>query len=121
MKKQLLTLCAAVSVSALVAQNPAPNFNINQHAIYPTTVQFPGVKFLDAVDANVVWTVGYDLGAPNRNYNWYSKTVNGGSNFVAGNIYSDTNTYQIANIEGIDANTAWVASFMKNPQGKGAI
>lgn len=124
MKKQLLSLCAALSVGVSVAQVPSPSLNINQAAIFPTaapSVSFAGIKFLDAVDANVVWTIGYDAAAPRRNYNWYSRTVNGGTSFSGGNVYADTNTYIIANMEGVDANTAWVSSFMKGSQSMGAV
>ena len=123
MKKHLLTIIAALSVSAVVAQVPSPSLNINQDAIFPNpaSVTFPGIKFLDAVDQNVVWTIGQDLAAPQRNYNWWSRSINGGSSFAGGNVFPDTNTYIIANMEGIDANTAWVSSFMKATSSQGAI
>ena len=121
MKKQLLSIFAAVTVSTVVAQVPAAAWSTNQHAIFPTSVANSGVKFMDAVDANVVWVTGIDYAAPSRNYNWYSRTINGGTSFAGGNIFSDTNTYVVANMEGIDANTAWVCSYMKAVQGKGAI
>lgn len=123
MKKQLLSLFAALSVSAAVAQVPSPSLNLNQDAVFPNaaTITNPGIKFLDAVDANVVWTMGYDAAAPRRNYNWYSRSINGGVTFAGGNVYSDTNTYQMANMEGVDANTAWVSAFMKGSQNMGAV
>lgn len=123
MKKQLLSIFAALSVGVTMAQVPSPSLNINQDAIFPNpaAVTNPGIKFLDAVDANVVWTIGYDAAAPRRNYNWYSRSINGGTNFSGGNVYNDTNTYVISNMEGVDANTAWVAAFMKGSQSMGAI
>jgi photosystem II stability/assembly factor-like uncharacterized protein len=122
MKKQLLTIFSALMVGSAIAQVPSPSLT-NQDATFPnaTSITFPGIKFLDAVDANVVWAIGYDAQAPNRNYNWWSKTTNGGTSFTNGNVFPDTSTYQIANMEGIDANTAWVSSFMKSSQSKGAI
>ena len=121
MKKQLLSIFAAVAVSTVFAQVPATDWSTNQDAIFPSpsSVTFPGVKLMDAVDANVVWVTGWDLAQPNRAYNWYSRTVNGGSSFAGGNIYSDTNTYVLANMEGIDANTAWVSAYKKNGPGGG--
>jgi len=123
MKKQLLSLFATLSVGVTMAQVPSPSLNINQDAIFPNSaaVTNPGIKFLDAVDANVVWTIGYDAAAPRRNYNWYSRSINGGTNFSGGNVYNDTNTYVISNMEGVDANTAWVCAFMKGSQSMGAI
>lgn len=123
MKKQLLSIFAAVSVGAMFAQVPSADWSTNQNAVFPApaSVSFKGVKFMDAVDANVVWVTGWDLAAPRRNYNWYSRTTDGGATFAGGNIFSDTNTYVIANMEAIDANTAWVCSYMKGIQGMGAI
>lgn len=102
---------------------PSPDWQTNQQAMFPTSTTFTaqGVKFLDAVDPNNVWVIGNDWAAPSRNYNWWSRSTNGGSSFSGGNIFSDTNTYEIANLDAIDANTAWVASFMKSTQSQGAI
>lgn len=121
MKKQLLSIfVATVAATAAIAQVPSSSWNLNQNATYSTTVANPAVKFMDAVDANVVWTVGMDAANVTRNYNWYSRTTNGGNSFNSGNIFSDTSTFIIANLEGIDANTAWVASFERNSPGGGS-
>lgn len=120
MKKQLLSIFAAVAVSSVFAQVPATSWSTNQNAVFPTSVANPGVKIMDAVDANVVWIHGFDAAAPNRAYNWYSKTTNGGTSFTGGNIFSDTNTYVVSNMEGIDATTAWVSAYKKNGPGGGA-
>ena len=119
MKKQLLSIIAALMVGTTVAQTPSPSWTISQNAAFTSTAV--GIKFLDAVDPNVVWVFGYDGFAPRRNYNWVSHTINGGTTFTAGNIFPDTNTYVVANMEGIDANTAWVSSFMKSSQSQGAV
>jgi hypothetical protein len=122
MKKQLLSIFSALMVGSVMAQVPSTSLT-NQDATFPNpfSVTNPGIKFLDAVDANVVWAIGYDAAAPARNYNWYARSINGGTSFNSGNVFADTSTYQIANMEGIDANTAWVSSFMKATQGSGAI
>ncbi|WP_317898758.1 T9SS type A sorting domain-containing protein [Aurantibacillus circumpalustris] len=123
MKKQLLSIFAALTLSTTFAQVPAAAWSTNQNAIFPTSVLNSGVKFMDAVDANVIWVIGKDYGNTgfSRNYNWYSRSINGGALFAGGNVYSDTNTFIIANLEGIDANTAWVSAYMKGVQGMGAI
>lgn len=122
MKKQLLSIVAAMAVGTVSAQSPSPDWSINQNAIFPTALPNTGVKFMDAVDANVVWVTGWDLGALNRAYNWYSRSIDGGATFNGGNIFPDTNTYVISNMEAIDANTAWVCSYMKaGGGGMGAI
>lgn len=111
MKKQLLSIFAAVAVSTVFAQTPSPSWATSQNAGYPITSA--GIKFMDAVDANVVWTIALDGTAPARNYNMFSRTSNGGSTFTYGNIFADTNNYVIANMEAVDANTAWVCAFQR--------
>jgi hypothetical protein len=118
MKKQLFSIVAALSFGLAVAQ-PSPSWPTLQNTNY--TVTAAGTRYLDAVDANVVWTCGYDGFNANRNYNWYSRSINGGANFVSGNIFADTNTWVLSNMEGVDANTAWVAAFDKAQQGMGGI
>lgn len=102
-----------------MAQTPSPSWTITQNAGFP--LPSAGTRFLDAVSANDVWAVGYDGTAPSLDYNWYSKTNNGGTSWSGGNIFADTNTYVIANLEGVDANTAWVSAYMKASQSQGAI
>jgi photosystem II stability/assembly factor-like uncharacterized protein len=119
MKKQLLTLLSCLGMGIVLAQTPSPSWTISQNAAFTNTSV--GIRFMDAVDPNVVWVVGYDGFAPNRNYNWFSRTINGGSTFTAGTIFPDTSTYVLANMEGVDANTAWVCSYLKSSQAQGAI
>ena len=54
---------------------------------------------------------------------YFSRTINGGTSFNSGPIYpnNDTSSYVVANIEGIDANTAWVGAFSKPLQAQGSI
>lgn len=129
MKKQLLSIFAALTVSTVVAQTASSSWSISQNAAFSNGSI--GIRFMDAVDNNVLWVTGYDgtTGNTRRNYNWFSRTINGGTTFTAGVIFQstvtpligDTNTYVLANMEGIDGNTAWVSSFMKSTQNKGAI
>lgn len=119
MKKQLFSAVAALAFGSAAAQVPSPSWSITQNANF--TVTSAGTRYLDAVDANVVWACGYDGTAPNRNYNWYSRTINGGTSWTSGNIFADTNTYVLSNMEGVDANTAWVCAFNKVTQGNGGV
>jgi hypothetical protein len=123
MKKQLLSLFTALAISTGFAQVPAAAWSTNQNAMFPTTLPNTGVKFMDAVDANVVWVIGKDYAGTgfSRNWNWFSRSINGGATFVGGNVYADTNTHIIANLEGIDANTAWVSAYNKATSSQGAI
>ncbi|MCX8080209.1 MAG: hypothetical protein N3F09_03120, partial [Bacteroidia bacterium] len=129
MKKIYSSLLSIVSM-ALWAQAPqvSPSWSIIQSPNF-NLPQYSGVRFLDAVDPNVVWAIGYDGTAPNRNYCFFSRTTNGGNTWNSGVVFSstanptigDTNTYVIANMEGIDANTAWVSAYLKQTQNKGGI
>ena len=119
MKKQLLTIFAAITVSSALAQVASPSWSISQYAAFTTTAA--GIRFMDAVDQNVMWVTGYDGMAPSRNYNWYSRTINGGTSYNAGNILPDTNTWVLANLDAVDANTAWVSMYAKAAQAQGTV
>src|SRR5438105_837912 len=118
MKKQLFSILTALMVATVSAQ-VSPNFSTIQNASFSITTA--GHRFLDVVDPNTVWVCGYDGSNGNSAYNWYSRSTNGGATFTSGNIFSDTNTYMLSNMEGIDANTAWVCVYFKATGGDGAI
>jgi photosystem II stability/assembly factor-like uncharacterized protein len=120
MKKSLLTILGIACLSSAVAQQtPSPSWSITQNAGY--TVTSAGIKFLDALDANTVWMTGYDGQVPGRNYSFWARTFNGGSSYVHGNIFPDTNTYVLANLDGIDECTAWVSAYLKAGGDKGVV
>lgn len=128
MRKIYSLIAGSVLGSVLLAQTTSPSWSVIQSPNF-SLPQYSGVRFLDAVDPNVVWAIGYDGTAPNRNYCFFSRTTNGGTSWNSGVVFSstanptvgDTNTYVIANMEGIDANTAWVSAYMKQTQNKGGI
>lgn len=120
MKKTLLTILSAVaSISAFAQPLPSPEWATLQNTSF--TVSAAGTRFLDAVSSNDVWIIGYDGFAYNRNYNWFSVTNNGGTTFTTGNVYSDTSTYQMGNLDAIDGSNCWVSAFMKASQSMGAV
>jgi hypothetical protein len=121
MKKSLLTIfTAAMSLCAFAQPILSPAWTTTQSTSF--TVSAAGVRFLDAVDPNNIWAIGYDGFAPNRNYNWFTVSNNGGNTFTPGEVFpGDTNTYILANLEGINGTTAWVSSYMKASQAQGAI
>ncbi len=120
MKKTLLTILSAVlSLSAFAQPTPSPSWATLQNTNF--TVSAAGTRYLDAVDANVIWLTGYDGFAANSNYDWFSTSSNGGATFTSGNCYSDTSTYKMANIDGVNATTAWVSAYMKVSQNMGAV
>ena len=118
MKKTLLTMSILVSVIAS-AQTPSPDWVTVQNTSF--TLATSGVRFMDAVDANVLWASNYDGSAPSRNYNAFTRTINGGTSFNSGNVFADTNTYVISSIEGVDANTAFVTAYYNSSSDLGVI
>ncbi len=117
MKKNLLTILGAAGILTVGAQSA--NWQLLQNTTY--TFASGSCKYLDVVSSNVVWGAGYSGAAVSQNHCDYTKTTNGGTSFSGGQIYADTNTYVLANMEGIDANTAWVSAYMKSSQAMGAI
>jgi PKD repeat protein len=128
MKKTLLSIFGALAVSSAIGQ-ASVDWSITQNAAWPKVST--GVRLMSAVDANVLWAHGYDgtTGNTGRNYSWFTRTINGGTSYNSGNIYQstttpiigDTNSFKIASLEGVDANTCWVAAYLKAGQNKGAI
>jgi hypothetical protein len=120
MKKQLLSIFAAVSITTVLAQIPSPSWTISQNAAFTNTSV--GIRYMDAVDANVMWVTGYDGFATSRNYNWFSRTIDGGVTYTAGVVFpssitpsiGDTSSYSISNLEAIDANTAWICAYQRS-------
>ena len=121
MKKQLLSIFAALTVGTAIAQTTSPSWNIIQNAAFTQTAA--GIRYIDAVDNNVCWVLGYDGSGAGRNRNWVSRTTNGGTNWTPGlvyasptnTLYGDTANFVPANLEGIDGNIGWVCAFQKGP------
>jgi len=119
MKKTLLFgALTALSMGAFAQITPSP-FWTNQNSNFPNVSV--GIRYMDVVSPSAVWCVGYDGTAPNRNTNEFQRTTNSGTTYTAGLIYPDTITYHPSSIEGIDANTAWVVSYLNTTGNKGAI
>lgn len=122
MKKQLLSVFAALTVNSAVAQfTVSPSWTITQNAAFPNSTL--GVQYLDAVNANVVWVVSGDYATTGSPSQYYSRTIDGGQTFTSGIIpnVGAGNTYEIGNMEAIDANTAWIACYNQITSGNGAI
>jgi photosystem II stability/assembly factor-like uncharacterized protein len=120
MKKQLLIILLISGFSKKsYTQTLSPMWSTIQNTGF--TVTSVAVNQMDAVDQNVLWALGIDNTGPLKNYNWFSKTSNGGASYTSGNIFPDTNTYVLGNIEGIDANNAWVSAYYKNTFDKGVV
>ncbi len=110
MKKKLLSICTIVAAT-FGAQAQSPDWSTIQNTNFNQISA--GIRYMDAVDANVIWATGYDGFAPGLNYNWFTTSSNGGTNFTSGDVFLDTNTFAVAAIEGIDANIAYVTAYNK--------
>jgi photosystem II stability/assembly factor-like uncharacterized protein len=117
MKKTLLTLLAAGLTASAFAQ-PGPDWTTMQNTNFPTTSA--GLILMDVVDVNTVWGLG-NYGSNGRQSNLYTMTNNGGTSWTTGPILPDTNTYQISNIEGVDAMTCWMSAWTKSTGNKGVV
>lgn len=119
MKKSLLTIfAAALSAGAFAQAIPSPFWSTLQNTNLPTTSA--GLILMDVLDANTVWGLG-NYGSNGRQSNLFTMTNNGGTTWTTGPILPDTNTYQISNIEGIDANTCWMSAWTKSTGNKGVV
>ena len=108
MKKQLLTATFLGASIMSFAQLWTPvNSNLDTTS---------GIRYMSAVDTNIVWAIGYDGNVPARTYTKFTRTTDG-ANFTSGNFYADTNTYNPANISAVDANTAFIATYAKAGDG----
>ncbi|MGE0567761.1 MAG: T9SS type A sorting domain-containing protein [Bacteroidia bacterium] len=126
MKKSLLTIFGAVALMVGFAQQtPSPSWTTTNNANFP--IGSFGIRYMDACSAQDVYASGYHgvTGEIGRNYVWVTRTHDGGSNWTASPVWTstatpaigDTNYYVIANIDGIDANTAWVGAYTKTGGG----
>lgn len=112
MKKLLFTLSLCVAgLSAAFSQSSAiweaHNINVDTSR---------GIRWMDAVDTNIVWALTYDGGVPTRASNVFVKTGNGNV-FTHGTFLADTNDYNSSNISAIDSMIAYVALFDKAADG----
>ncbi|GIV29321.1 MAG: hypothetical protein KatS3mg028_0387 [Bacteroidia bacterium] len=122
MKKQLLTVIAAgISAVALSHKHLHLLLSGASFKIPMWPVVSGGVRYMDAVNPNVVWCTGYDGFAPGLAYNFFARTIDGGNTWNNGNVFADTNTYIISNIEGVNDTVAWVSAYMKAPQDRGVL
>jgi hypothetical protein len=69
-----------------------------------------GVRYISAVDSNVVWICAYDGSGGAADRQDYSHTIDGGASWIPGVIPCPT-TYDWSMIYGTDANNAWAVLY----------
>lgn len=110
--KKLFTLIALVAISLSSMAQWLP-----QASGFATASR--GIKYMHAVDANVVWATAYDGSGGAAVIQEFTRTINGGELWVPG-VVNNTTGLEFAMICGIDANTAFAAMYKtsgSNPQG----
>lgn len=94
----------------------SPNWNIKQNTNFPWAGSI--VRYLSVPSSNVVWATGYDNFAPNRTYNNFTTSKNGGLTYTCGTVFSDTLDYGLSSIFALDSMNAWVSAYRKPSSAK---
>lgn len=79
-----------------------------------------GIAGLEVYNANTVWAFAADGSGGSANVQEFTKTTNGGTTWTSGAINVGNPALHISSISGVDANTAWVATF-DNTDGLGTV
>jgi hypothetical protein len=68
------------------------------------------IRFLSAVDTNIVWAITGDIHATQGFSSTFVRTTNGGLSFRQGSVFNGSTTYNISNISAVDSSIAFVAA-----------
>jgi photosystem II stability/assembly factor-like uncharacterized protein len=79
---------------------------VQKYTGFPQESTYPG--YISAVNESVAWAIGRDGSGGGANYRVFSVTVDGGANWTSGQATYGT---AFAQVFGIDANTAYIASY----------
>ncbi len=112
MKKILLALCfVSVSIAshAQTWSEQATGFST------PTR----GLSEIKIVDANTVWATAYDGATTTNNIQEFTRTIDGGANWITGTINVGNTAFQIGNLTAVSATNAWVSAFNTTTGGGG--
>lgn len=85
------------------------------------TSSLTGLSKFHVVDTNVAWAVAYDGVNTSNNIQQFSKTADGGSTWTVGAFDLGDSNLGIADVSGIDANTAFVAAYPRLAGQQGGI
>lgn len=72
-----------------------------------------GIRYMSAVDSNIVWALAYDGTYTARAMSKFTRTIDG-STFLSGTFLSDTNYWNPGNIHALSATTAYISCYSKN-------
>ncbi len=127
--KKLLALVLLVSVSVGFAREAVlgtPVLNQSQNIVEDIgswvqsssnfAVDSRGIRFMDMVDENVVWTAAYDGAGDRANIQEFGKSVDGGDTWTSGAITTCSGG-ELAMIKGINETTAYAVIHSSDVQG----
>lgn len=69
-----------------------------------------GIKYMDAIDTNVVWATAYDGSGGSAVIQEFTKTINGGTTWTPGTV-NGASGLELSMIHGISKDTAYVAMY----------
>ncbi|MCY1221979.1 BNR/Asp-box repeat protein [compost metagenome] len=101
MKKTLLFL-SLLAASGMSAQWVEQNSNFSAAS--------RGVNNFEIIDANTVWALGYDGTAAAATVQEFTRTTDGGANWVTGNIEIFDPSLTITNLSAVNATTAYAGA-----------
>jgi hypothetical protein len=114
MKRLLLAACSLLFALGASAQgiwvSQATNFT-------PDTT---GVRFVSAVDSNVVWICSYDGSGRAANRQDFSRTIDGGTTWVVGTVPAPA-SHDWSMIEAVSADSAWAVFYDADAGSGGGI
>ncbi len=76
-----------------------------------------GIRYVCAVDENIVWAVGYDGSGAAQTIREFTVTTDGGENWEANAMFGTPDEGDPAMINAVDADHAWVPLHSGDPQG----
>jgi len=114
MKRLLLAACALLATLGATAQgiwvSQATNF----------TPVSSGVRYISAVDTNVVWICSYDGSGGGASRQDFSRTVDGGATWTAGTVPCPT-SHDWSMINAVSADSAWAVFYNATAGSGGGI
>ena len=128
LKKMIICLLILVSAMAygkvvpVTAVNKTFDNSVKDGVWFDQNTNFSnnsrGIKFIDAVDDNVVWATVYDGADTDNTIQELCKTIDGGETWTE-IVLSGFEDVAPAMINGIDANRAYVAIYTEGGEGQG--
>jgi photosystem II stability/assembly factor-like uncharacterized protein len=107
MKKNILSIVSILCCIVCYSQVATPNWTQQLNTNFPNGET--GAVYIDVVNDNVIWVVGKNM-QTDLVTEFVTRSINGGANFTVSPPIFNPQDYIISNIDGIDNNTAWIAT-----------